>query len=95
MWITTVTMDLNVLSQKPLDEALALIGQKNTQLKEIDGGGRCMPGFESPNGVSLSHAEIESHVIKRIWNTQSAATEYVSFIQNLNIGFNASAAEQV
>jgi len=95
MWITTVTMDFNVLVQKPLVEALALINQKNTQLKEIDGGGRCIPGFEDPDMGSLSPAELEFHVIKRIWNTQSAATEYVSFIQNLNIGFNASAPEQV
>jgi hypothetical protein len=98
MWITTVTIDINMLAQIPQAlrlEAAALRGQHTNQLKEIDGNGRCIPGFENPNMWSTPTAELENLIIKRTWNTQSAATEHASFLQNLNVGWSASVEEQV
>jgi hypothetical protein len=97
MWIATVTTDINVLAQNSEShaEATALIQQKTTQLKEIDGNGQGIPGFENPDWWSTPVSELENRIIKRTWNTQSAATEYASFLQNLNIGFSVSIEEQV
>jgi hypothetical protein len=98
MWITTVTIDINRLAQITQElrlEAAALRRQHTNQLKEIDGNGQYIPGFEHPDMWSTPVAELENLIVKRTWNTQSAATEHASFLQNLNVGWSASVEEQV
>lgn len=95
MWISTITIDLNTIQALSFEDQNILntaINNKKLSLREIDGNGHGVSGFEA-------EAEIEptatTKIVKRAWNTQSAAQEFVDFINGVHICMTATLEEQV
>lgn len=97
MWLTTVTYDLVGIRALELDAVplIESIGAKKEELKVVDGHGVSVAGFSAPD----SHEDIEptatTLVIKRLWNTEAAALEFVIFLNAASEHITATVEEQV
>jgi hypothetical protein len=79
MWTTTLTYDTKALESAPEGyEIISEILLKIEILKEEDGNGKPVPGFEPPEFLP---AESDLVVIKRTWDTHKSAKELVDFIE--------------
>lgn len=98
MWISTITYDL--VSIRAADPATVLsvfteIGQKKNELQTVDGAGSSVPGFEPKELSDPSYQDESTAEIKRAWNTQTAAEEFVNFANSAADFVTGTVEEQV
>ena len=97
MWINNITLNLTALrelSGAENIELLGLISSKKQELREADGGGDSVPGYSAPEQFSEIPLNVTTLVIKRVWNTEAAATEFANFI-NATTELISSTVEEV
>lgn len=95
MWISTVTYNMIGLQGLDLDVANGIrlaISDKRDILKTIDQAGTALPGFEAPGIIDPN---VATYVVKRAWNTESAAREFVDFVNTLSEFVTATVEEQI
>ena len=95
MWLTTITYDsigLRTLDPSVFADIVSSLQDKKTILKSIDNAGHAVPGFDSPSQVDPN---VDTVVIKRLWNTESAAREFASFADAASEFITVSVEEQV
>lgn len=96
MWITTITYDsagLLTISPEDFEQIRVSIEDKKNTLKSIDGAGNSIPGFEKPQIGTIDPSS--PVVIKRGWNTESAAREFANFADAASEFIVVSVEEQV
>jgi hypothetical protein len=97
MWISTITLDL-VVAQAEAPETVSAfdrIVQKKKELQTVDGAGNSIPGFELRRMLDPSYQEQPTIEIKRAWNTQAAAEEFVNFANSATDCITGTVEEQV
>jgi hypothetical protein len=80
MWLSITTFDMVTIRANPDQLDLSAINDKKQELKAIDGAGSGIEGWSAPDDTSTIPTDSETFVIKRAWNTQSAAQEFVDFV---------------
>jgi hypothetical protein len=98
MWITSIQINLAELRALDVPAAVELhstISNKKNELQNLDGHGGSMSGFEGFRNLTDVPSDVNSYLIKRVWNTESAAQEFMLFINNLNGAFTATIEEQI
>jgi len=80
MWLSTTTFDTVAINASPHLFDQVAINDKKQELKAIDGAGGSIAGWEPPDDPSTIPPDTKTFVIKRAWNTQSAAQEFVDFL---------------
>jgi len=96
MWITTITYDsagLLTISPEDFDQIRVSIENKKNTLRLTDGAGNSIPGFEKPQIDNIDPSA--PVVIKRSWNTESAAREFASFVDAASEFITVTVEEQV
>jgi len=80
MWLSTITFDTVAINNNMHLFDQVAINDKKQELKAIDGAGGSIAGWEPPDDPSTIPPDTKTFVIKRAWNTQSAAQEFVDFL---------------
>jgi hypothetical protein len=80
MWLSITTFDVVAIKANPGQLDLSAIEDKKQELKAIDGAGGSIEGWLAPDDLTTIPPDTEKVVIKRAWNTQSAAQEFVDFV---------------
>jgi hypothetical protein len=95
MWLTTITYDsigLRTLDPSVFANMIMSIQDKKTILKSIDNAGHAVPGFDAPSQIDPN---VDTVIIKRLWNTESAAREFASFVDAASEFITVTVEEQV
>lgn len=98
MWLSVVTYDLagfRTLSPEMIHLIFQSIGAKRTELAAIDGGGGGVEGFRAPGNLSDIAPTVNTFVIKRAWNTESAAQEFANFADAASEYITSTIEDQV
>ena len=99
MWISTVTMDMVALRAMIEQEIASLLGdilQKKNQLRsDPANGGESLEGFKAIDTLDQISPTQSTVVVKRGWNNQSVAQEFVDFVNATNSCVTATLEEQV
>lgn len=99
MWISTVTMDmvaLRAMTEQEMGSILGDILQKKNQLRsDPANGGESLEGFKARDTLDQIDPTESVVVVKRGWNNQSAAQEFVDFINAAHSSVTATLEEQV
>ena len=98
MWISTITYDLvSVRATDPAEVISVFTGiqNKKDEIRAVDGNGNPVAGFEPKDLSDPSYQEESTAEIKRAWNTQSAAEEFVNFATSAADFVTGTVEEQV
>jgi hypothetical protein len=85
MWITTVTYSAEQAqfeSVESVTDGILAINSIRDQLAAVDGNGEPVPGFEPPSSVVSGN--FQSTTVKRYWNTETAAQDFVNFLSQFS-----------
>jgi len=97
MWLSTITFDTVAINNNMHLFDQVAINDKKQELKAIDGAGGSIAGWGPPDDLSTIPPDTKTIVIKRAWNTQSAAQEFVDFLNETcsNLVIASTVEEQV
>lgn len=98
MWLTTVTLDLvgiRALAPEISYPIIQSIIVKRLELRAIDGKGGYLPGSPELDSLDSIDPTQTTLVVKRVWNTESAALEFVTFLNAASEHITATVEEQV
>jgi hypothetical protein len=79
MWLSITTFDVVAINANLSLFNLSVINDKKQELQAVDGAGDSVEGWASRDPSTIP-PDTETVVIKRAWNTQSAAQEFVDFV---------------
>lgn len=85
MWISTVTYDagkLRSLDPNVFGPVIQSIRQKKVELQDLDGNGKAMSGFGAPNHFDEIAPDAATVIVKRAWNNESYAKQFVDYIND-------------
>jgi hypothetical protein len=99
MWITTITYDATALRALPPEDAFSILQSvidKKDELRAnpVNGGGS-LDGFKARDSLSEIDPSESVVVVKRGWNNQSVAQEFVDFVNSSHSAIVATLEEQV
>lgn len=98
MWLTTVTYNTTALRELDTDIVISILqsmGAKRNELAATDGGGNGVEGFRAPDSQDNIDPTTTTVVVKRLWNTESAAQELANFANAASEHIIATVEEQV
>ena len=84
MWLTEVDYKIQMIKNSDsltINNDFRDIRQKLIELRDIDGNGFTLPGYELPTNLSEIPEEIQTLRIVRSWNSQEIAEQFVDFMQ--------------
>lgn len=98
MWITTVTYNMAAVRAMTEIEKTSIFQTTVDKIRELrsnpSAGGSTVTGFEAPDFNAVS-PETASVIVKRTWNTQVVAQEFVDFLNSVHSCASATLEEQV
>jgi len=94
MWLSITTIDRVAINASPHLVDLSAINDKKQELKAIDGAGGSIAGWAAPDDPSTIPPDTKTFVIKRAWNTQSAAQEFADFVNETGSNIVVATVEE-
>jgi hypothetical protein len=99
MWISTVTMDMvaiRAMTEQEIGPIMMSILEKKNQLRsDPANGGESLDGFKARDSLNEIGPSESVVVVKREWNNQSVAQEFVDYVNTAHSSITATLEEQV